>query len=519
MIVQVVLILLFFAENLLSTVSGEVEVKGLASLEYIFETYFVTPLAKVLFFDVEMFSDDITLPFILVWLISGAIFLTIKMRFISIRAFRHAVEVVRGKYDGTHSPGEISHFQALASAVSATVGLGNIAGVAIAVGIGGPGAIVWLIVAGFLGMTSKFVECTLAVKYRHIDSEGKVLGGPMRYLLVGLKEKGHTKLGKVLAVWFSVLCVGGSLGGGNMFQANQAYSALSNSFPVLKGNAWIFGVVLALSVGVVIIGGIKRIGHAAGIIVPTMCLLYLISCFWIIGSNIELLPNAIAIIWNGAFSPEAGYGGFIGVLVTGFRRAAFSNEAGIGSAAIAHSAASTKEPVREGVVALLEPFIDTVVICTITGLTMVITGAYKNAAGDGVLVAAKVFSGIGTFMPHILSVAVLLFAYSTMISWSYYGERCWAFLFKTKNTMPYKVIFVFFTFLGSVFALGPVLEFSDLMILGMAFPNMLGIVLLSSTVKSDLAKYWTVYKSGEMKKLVDRSKSPVAESCLSKEEA
>lgn len=469
-----------------------------AYLEQGFLRFVVNPTASVLFFDVAFFSDTITLPFILVWLISGAVFVTIKMGFINVRGFRHALDVTRGKYDHANDPGEISHFQALASAISATVGLGNIAGVALAVAIGGPGAVLWMVVAGLFGMTSKFVECTLAVKYRHIDAHGRVLGGPMRYLTVGFKEKGFPRLGRVLSAWFCILCIGGSFGGGNMFQANQAYAALSGTFPALQGKAWLFGLIVAFAVGVVIIGGIKRIGSAAGVIVPLMCALYLLSCLWILISNYQALPAAFMIIWNGAFQLDAGYGALIGVLITGFRRAAFSNEAGIGSAAIAHSAAATKEPIREGIVALLEPFIDTVVICTMTGLTVVVTGAYKNAAGDGVLVAGHAFSTVASWMPTMLSIAVLLFAYSTMISWSYYGERCWAYLFNTQKTLPYKLMFITFSFLGSVFALGPVLEFSDLMILGMAFPNMFGIVMLSTNVKNDLKNYWSRYRTGEM---------------------
>jgi alanine or glycine:cation symporter, AGCS family len=491
------LFLLFNASSWAES-SNPTNTGGFALLEHYFQAYLVAPIGKVLFFNVLFFIDGVTLPFILVWLISGAIYLTVKMGFINIRAFRHAIKVTRGDYDRAGDPGEISHFQALASALSATVGLGNIAGVALAVTVGGPGAVFWLVIAGLFGMTSKFVECTLAVKYRHIDAEGRVLGGPMRYLKIGFQEKGFPRLGKFLSVSFCVLCIGGSLGGGNMFQANQAYASMAAAFPGLQGNAWAFGLMIAFLVGIVIIGGIKRIGSAASVIVPVMCVLYVFSCLWILTVNFEILPDAFMLIWRGAFTPEAGYGGFLGVMVTGFRRAAFSNEAGVGSAAIAHSAAATKEPVREGIVALLEPFIDTVVICSMTGLTVVVTGAYKNTAGDGVLVASEAFKTVGSFMPALLAIAVFLFAYSTMISWSYYGERSYAYLFKTNNTLPYKILFVMCTFWGSVFTLGPVLEFSDLMILGMAFPNMLGIVVLAPQVKKDLDNYWVRYKAGRM---------------------
>lgn len=470
----------------------------IAVLEHYFQAYLVDPMGAVLFYDLAFFTDGINLPFIVVWLILGAVYLTLKMRFINIRAFGHAINVTRGKYDNARDPGEISHFQALSSALSATVGMGNIAGVALGISMGGPGAVLWIVVAGLLGMTSKFVECTLAVKYRHIDQHGRVLGGPMRYLLLGFKEKGMPRLGGFLGALFCVLCIGGSLGGGNMFQANQAYAAIASTFPLVAGNQWIFGLIMAFLVGIVIIGGIKRIGNAASIIVPAMCGLYVLSCLWILGAHFEGLPEAFMTIWRGAFTPEAGYGGVIGVLIMGFRRAAFSNEAGMGSAAIAHSAATTNEPVREGIVALLEPFIDTVVVCSMTGLAVVVTGAYKTASGDGVVVAGEAFRTVGSYMPALLAVAVFLFAYSTMISWSYYGERCYAYLFNTTNTMPFKLLFVVFSFLGSVFSLGPVLLFSDLMILGMALPNMLGIVVLAPQVKRDLDEYWLRYKSGSL---------------------
>lgn len=464
-----------------------------AVIEGFFSAYLVAPLSQVIFFNVLWFMPGANFPLILLWLIGGAIFLTIKMRFINIRGFFHAILVTRGMYDDQKDPGEISHFQALASALSATVGLGNIAGVALAVSMGGPGAVLWLVVAGCLGMTSKFVECSLAVKYRTIDAQGRVLGGPMRYLVLGLKNKGLPRLGHWLSVLFCILCIGGSLGGGNMFQANQAYAALASSFPLIHGQAWIFGLVTSFLVGVVIIGGIKRIGSAASFIVPFMCFLYVASCLWILFVNRAALPEALLEIWYGAFTPQAQFGGFLGVLIVGFRRACFSNEAGVGSAAIAHSAAATNEPIREGIVALLEPFIDTVVICTLTGLTIVVTKAYQTTSGDGVLVAGQAFKTVGDDMPKLLAIAVFLFAYSTMISWSYYGERCWAHVFKTNNTLAFKVLFIACTFFGSVFSLGPVLEFSDLMILGMAFPNMLGIVILSTEVKKDLAIYWLQY--------------------------
>jgi AGCS family alanine or glycine:cation symporter len=320
-----------------------------------------------------------TLPFIVIWLVIGAVYLTFRMGFINFRAFGHAVKVTAGKYTDPAEPGDVSHFQALTTALSATVGLGNIAGVAIAVSVGGPGATFWMIVAGLFGMTTKFTECTLGQMYRDVRGEGRgVLGGPVLYLSRGFAEKGMAGTGKFLALLFSILCIGGSLGGGNSFQVNQSMNAMQETVPFLADAPWAYGLIMTVLVGVVIIGGIKRIANVADKIVPVMAVVYVLGCLIVILGNTAQIPNAIAQIFNQAFTPEAGYGGFIGVLVTGFRRAAFSNEAGAGSAAIAHSAAKTQYPVREGIVALLEPFIDTVVICTMTALVINITGAYNN---------------------------------------------------------------------------------------------------------------------------------------------
>ncbi|MCB9795481.1 MAG: alanine:cation symporter family protein [Alphaproteobacteria bacterium] len=429
------------------------------------------------------------------------------MSFINLRGFGHAIAVTRGDYDNPDDPGEVSHFQALSAALSATVGLGNIAGVAIAVSVGGPGAIFWMIVAGFLGMSSKFTECTLGQMYRVMDEHGRVSGGPMRYLRVGLEELGLGPLGRIFAGLFALMCIGGSLGGGNMFQANQSQAALAELVPFFAEHPEVYGVILAVAVGAVIIGGIKSIGKAAGVIVPVMCGIYVLAALFILLANAAHIPDAFATIVGQAFTPEAGYGGVIGVLVQGFRRAAFSNEAGVGSASIAHSAASTDEPVREGIVALLEPFIDTIVVCTMTGLVVVITGAYTQDTGDGVLMTSAAFGSVISWFPIVLSVAVVLFAFSTMISWSYYGERCWHYLFDSyvpvehhdALSLAYKLVFLVFVVFGSVFKLGNVLDFSDLMILGMAFPNIFGAVLLSGKVKAALDDYWGRFKSGEMK--------------------
>lgn len=447
----------------------------------------------------------LSVPLVVAWLVLGAVFFTLRMGFINLRGFGHAIAVTAGRYDNPDDEGEISHFKALSSALSATVGLGNIAGVAIAVAVGGPGAIPWMILAGFLGMSSKFTECTLGQMYRTVDSRGNISGGPFRYLYEGLAEKGAGMgvLGRILSVVFALMCIGGSLGGGNMFQANQSYQIVLETtrrvVPEMPDFAPAYGIVLAVLVGAVILGGIKRIGAAAGLIVPVMCGVYVVAALYIIGVNADQVPEALGVMFKGAFSTEAGLGGLMGALIQGFRRAAFSNEAGVGSASIAHSAAATDEPVREGIVALLEPFIDTIVVCTMTGLVVVITGAYLQDTGDGVLMTSAAFGSALTWFPYVLTFAVVMFAFSTMISWSYYGERCATFLFGPAASVPYKILFLLCAFAGSVFKLGNVLDFSDLMILGMAFPNILGAIILSGSVKKRLDDYWGRLKSGEMK--------------------
>jgi AGCS family alanine or glycine:cation symporter len=443
-----------------------------------------------------------------IWLVLGSIFFTIRMGFINIRAFKHAIFVTAGRYDNPDDAGEVSHFQALTSALSATVGLGNIAGVAIAIALGGPGATFWMIVAGFIGMTSKFVECTLGQKYREVRPDGRVMGGAMFYLSRGLAKMGLGPVGSFLGFAFAVLCIGGSFGGGCAFQVNQSLNAVAESIEFLKddGNRWIYGAVMTVAVGIVIIGGIRSIARVAEKIVPTMCGVYVLSALAILVMNAALIPDAISSILAGAFSDEALYGGFIGVLVTGFKRAAFSNEAGVGSAAIAHAAAKTEYPVREGIVALLGPFIDTIVICTMTALVIVITGAYNNpdplfeaarSSNQGATLTSLAMDSQIAGFRYVLAIAVTLFAYSTMISWSYYGERCWAYIFGDGSSMVYRVIFLAFVFMGSIVSATNVLEFGDLMILGMAFPNVIGVVFLSGEVAADLKVYWQKYTNGE----------------------
>jgi alanine or glycine:cation symporter, AGCS family len=449
-------------------------------------------MADILFFSIAGF------PLIVVWLFVGAVFFTLRMGFINVRAFKHAIDVVRGKYDDPNDEGEVSHFQALATALSGTVGLGNIAGVAVAIELGGPGAMFWLTLAGLFGMTSKFVECTLGVKYRIEKPDGTVAGGPMYTLTRGLSGMGLAPLGRGLAVLFSVLCILGSLGGANMFQSNQAYAAVAGLIPGFP--SWVFGLILAALVSVVIIGGIQRIGAIAGTLVPAMAVIYVLGCLWIILVNLGDVPGAVVTVITEAFSPQAVSGGVVGVIVQGIRRSTFSNEAGIGSAAIAHSAARTDEPVREGIVALLEPFIDTVVICNMTAIVLVLTGAYLEAGEElgGVQLTISAFSTIGSWFPIILIIAIFLFAFSTIISWSYYGEISWGYLFGQNSVMIYKVLYVVCVFIGAIVGLGAVIDFSDLSLLSMAIPNLIGCYLLSGQVAADLRNYMDRLGSGQM---------------------
>lgn len=468
-------------------------------------------LAAVFFFNILFFVDGVDFPFIVAWLIVGSVYMTLRMGFINVRVFRHSIAILRGRYSRPDDKGEVSPFQALTTALSATVGLGNIAGVAIAISIGGPGATLWMIIAGLLGMTLKFTEATLAQMYREVRPDGHIMGGPMEYLSRGLGEKGWAKSGKGLAMLFCVLAIGGSLGGGNAFQVSQALSAVEQSVPFFADQPWLFGLIMAVAVGVVIIGGIRRIAHTAEAIVPSMVIIYLLACLWVIGAHASEVPAALGLIVQAAFSLEAGIGGLIGVLVQGFKRAAFSSEAGLGSAAIVHSTARTPYPVRQGMVALLEPFIDTVVICTMTALVIVITGVYlapEHAplieANHGAALTSVAFGSVISWFPLILSLSVVLFAYSTMISWSYYGERCWTYLFGERTSMAFRVMFVIFVVIGSMTSASNILTFSELMLLSMAFPNLIGLYLLSGRVREALDEYMARLKSGELDREVGR---------------
>jgi AGCS family alanine or glycine:cation symporter len=471
------------------------------------------------------------LPIVLYLLIIGAMFFTVSFGFVNIRRFPLALRVVRGKYDDIElgaehmephvdnaelnivegdvrdtirdesQHGEVSHFQALTAAVSGTVGLGNIAGVAIAVGIGGPGATFWMIVAGLLGMSSKFVECTLGVRYRDIDKNGVVHGGPMYYLSRGFRDINLGGVGKVLAVIFAIFCVGGSFGGGNAFQANQATTQLTQMLG-LEGGAvrTVVGLIMATLVAIVIIGGIKRIASVTEKLVPLMAIIYVIASLVIIFAHLTEIPAAIGLIISGAFTPTAAVGGIAGVIIQGFRRAAFSNEAGAGSAAIAHSAVRTKYPASEGIVALLEPFIDTVVICTLTAIVIVLYNmdgyfVYGQVADTstsfGVALTASAYNDVLPGFNAVLTVAVVLFAFSTMISWSYYGLQSWKYLFgrSKASDLSFKVLFCIFVVIGAAASLGSVLAFSDAMILAMVFPNMIGLFFLFPKVKNEMARY------------------------------
>jgi AGCS family alanine or glycine:cation symporter len=427
----------------------------------------------------------------LVILLCGTgIVLSVLFKFPQFKGFIHAIDVIRGKYDDPKDPGEISHFQALTTALSATVGLGNIAGVAIAISMGGPGATFWMIVVGLLGMTTKFAECTLALKYREIDPDtGHVRGGPMYYISKGLGDKW-----KPVAAFFAFACVCSSVGAGNMFQTNQMANILNDNFGIEK---WITGLVAAVAVGAVIIGGIKRIGSVTSKLVPFMGMIYIGGALLVIFANIDKVPHLLGQIVTQAFAPEAIEGGFVGVLIQGVRRACFSNEAGMGSAPIAHSAATTHEPVREGVVALLEPFIDTVVICTMTALVILLSGVTE---GSGVVLTASAFdSGISGFGQFFVPIAVTLFAYSTLLSWSYYGEQATEYLFGPKAIMGYKILFCTLSFIGAIWKSGAVLNFSDSMLGLMVIPNLIAVAFLYPKLKEEVDRYFTKLKNNEFK--------------------
>ncbi len=517
---------------------------------------YTTPIVDLIFYPVTISGKE--MPIVIILLLLGALFFTLYFNGVNFRYLKICIKTAAGKYDKLDHhvpadqeievkdgeiqdtvhltgevPGEVTHFQALTASLSATVGLGNIAGVAVAIAIGGPGATIWMIVAGLLGMASKFTECTLGVKYREVDENGKTYGGPMYYLATGLKEMGMARLGKVLAIFFAIMCIGGSFGGGNMFQSNQAAAQLTQLMNWDGPNAGLYvGLVMAVIVGLVIIGGIKRIGSVTERIVPFMAIVYVGAGLIILGINYDMIPFAANQIWEGATNPNAAFGGVVGVLIVGFQRAAFSNEAGVGSAAIAHSAVKTRYPASEGLTALLGPFVDTVIICTMTAIVIIITNAKHNLFTYGNLDAAsnvmlnatnQPINGVDltsvafdSAIPNfsiVLTIAVILFAISTMISWSYYGLQSWKFLFgkgRVSDT-TYKVLFLIFLVVGASSSLGAVIGFSDAMIFAMVFPNIIGLVLLSPKVKKELRKYLNAIKIDKMDATIHKESEEVKE--------
>ncbi len=496
----------------------------LAGIEEAINSFFdpiATALGNFVFAEVTLFG--ISFPWIVAWLVLAGFVFTLYFGFIQFRGFRLATEVVRGKYTRDDEPGEINHFQALSSAVSGTVGLGNIAGVGVAVTIGGAGATFWMILAGLLGMCTKFVECTLGVKYREIHPDGTVSGGPMHYLRKGIAERLPGSPGKIigttLAVLASIMILFFGIGGGNMFQANQTIAQIRNvtggesGFLGSDGSALIFGIVLAVIVGAVIFGGIKSIGRVTSRLVPSMAVIYVTACLIVILFNINLVPDAVGAIFSGAFTGEGVVGGAVGALIVGFQRAAFSNEAGLGSAPIAHSAVKTRNPATEGLVALLEPFIDTVVICTMTALTIVIANsqlwneakaeyAATEVTQDGVTVTSSAFATVLPWFPYVLAVAVILFAVSTMITWAYYGQKAWTFLFGKSRVSEhgYQLIYCTFIVIGSVLSLDSVIGFTDAVLFMLALFNIIGLYLLAPVVKRELASFMTKIRTGEIEK-------------------
>lgn len=457
------------------------------SAEFSFQTLFeafTTQLAAVVFYAFTFNGVDI--PLVMIWLISGAIIFTLYLGFINIRGFGYALKRLFAKPDAD-SRGEISPYKALTTALSGTVGTGNIAGVAVAISLGGPGATFWMIMAGLLGMSTKFVECTLAVKYRQQHADGTVSGGPMYYIKAALDKYHLPKTGTFLALFFSVAVIFGSAG---FVHVNQGFVQVKS----VTGfdNAWLFGIIYAGLIGAVIIGGIQSIANVTSKLVPAMCAIYLTAAFIVIGYHITEVPAAMLLIVQSAFAPDAAYGGFIGVLIQGFRRAAYSNEAGIGSSPIAHAAAKTKEPISQGFVGLLEPFIDTVVICTITALVIIVTGAYQVQGLDGVQITSGAFASVIDWFPIVLMVALLLFGFSTVLSWSYYGLTGWRYIVGTRPqlTTLYKVLFCCMVSMGAVPSIMAVFDFIDSMIFLMAIPNILALYLLLPEVKADLTRYW-----------------------------
>jgi len=463
---------------------------------------------NVLMFDIFFGAIEGTkMPFVVAWLIVGGIYLTFKMGFVNLRMLAHSFNIVRGKYHTKDDKGVISPFQSLATALSATVGIGNIAAVSIAISIGGAGAAFWMIMAGFLGMTLKFTEVTLSVKYREFLPNGSIMGGGMEYLSRGLAEKGMPRTGKNMAMIFAFFMILGSIGAGNTFQISQSLIIMQGQVPFFESYPYAFGILMAIITGLVIIGGIKRIAHVAEAIVPFMVIFYLAMVFWVLGTYFTAIPDAFALIFREAFTPTAVVGGVFGAMAQGFQRAVFSNEAGLGSAGIAHAPARVKYPIRQGLVSLYEPFIDTVVVCTMTALVVILTGVYTGGTSElqaiidakqGAALTSAAFGMVVSWFPTVLGFAIFMFAFSTMISWSYYGERAWVYLFGLKSSIVFKLIFLGFIIIATVVDTGTMVDFSSTLFLALALPNIFGLVVMSGDVKAMLKDYLSKLKSGEL---------------------
>lgn len=449
-------------------------------------------VSSIIFYSVDI--AGVSLPLVVVWLIAAALILTVSLGFINLRGFRHAWGLIINPRDHAGASGEISHWQALSSALSGTVGLGNIASVPVAIAIGGPGAVFWMILAGFFGMSSKFAECALAVKYRKVRPDGSTLGGPMYYIEEVFGRLGMKTLGKAAAIFFAVMAIGASI---SVFQVNQSHAQFANvtglNIPV------IFGVVMCSGVAYVVLGGIRRIGSVTGILVPLMGAVYLGAGLVILAMNFSAIPDAFVTIFRSAFGLDAAGGGLVGALINGVRRATYSNEAGVGSAAIAHSAVKTNEPLTEGYVALLEPFIDTIVVCTITALVVIVTGAYipylygENVVGIEITSAA--YESAFAWFPYILLVASMLFAFTTLVSWAFYGAQAAAYLFGDNKRVDviFKLSLCFVLSTGAAVSLSSIINFIDSMLFGMCIPNIIALYLLLPELKRDVKAYEAKY--------------------------
>ncbi len=452
-------------------------------------------ITNFIFSSFNFYGEQI--PVVVCWLLFAGIFFTFYFKFLNIRFFKRAIRVALGKYDHPNDPGEITHFQSFTAAMSGTIGLGNIAGVAVAISIGGPGAMIWMIITAFFGMTLKFVEVSLGHKYRVIYPDGTVSGGAIRYLSQGFSELNLPRLGKFLAIFFAICCIGGSFGGGNMFQANQAFQQIVESTGGMESplyqKGWLVGLVFAVVVGAIIIGGIKSIGKVTEKLVPFMALIYVSACLYIILINFSLLPQTLKLAFTSAFNVDAATGGLIGAMIAGIKRAVFSNEAGIGSAPIAYAPAKSSSHLNTGFMSLLSPFVDTILICSMSALVIIITGEYKNG-GDGIQgveLTSRAFESALTWFPIVLSICITLFALSTLITWSYYGLRCWTYIFgiSTFSKYSYQFIFLMCTVLGASINLGSVVNFSDSMIFAMSIPNIIALYFLAPGLKKDLENF------------------------------